>query len=688
MKNYTSEQIRNIAFLGHSGSGKSTLGEAMLFSHKHVDRMGKAEEHTLTADFDPEEKSRGMSINSSILPVETKDAKINIIDCPGNRDFIGEVLAATRVSEGVLLFLDATSGVEVGTEMAMERAEELELPVAAYVTKLDKENTDFKKTCDQITEMLDRKAVPFTLPIGTGDDISGVVDLTRKKAVTEVDGKVTMGDIPADMQETVDSFNEVIVEAAAEGDDELMEKFFEKGELTDEEISIGLHKAFLAGTFIPVFCGIPTKGVGVEPITHFIEASFPSPLEERGLEIKGSDEFQQVDPEGGFSAFVFKTLSDDFAGRLNFFKVMTGKFTTSTPLYNITQDHSEKIAHLMAPRGKKQEEVDELVAGDIGVVSKLSHTQTNDTLAEPKTEKQYAATTYPQRTTFIAIHAADSKDEDKIGVGIHTIIEQDPTLHIERDAEVHQTILSGMGEQHIDVAIARLKAKTKVDVVLEAPKVRYRETITKKAEGSYRHKKQSGGRGQFAEVHIRLEPCKDEEYKFTWSVFGGAIPTNFQSAIDRGAQMAMEKGILAGCRVVNVAVDCFDGKHHPVDSSDMAFQLATSQAFKQVTLKANPIILEPICDVTTTVPEANMGDVMGDVSQRRGRIQGSEAKGKKVVVKAQVPEGEMQTYAQQLRSMTGGRGVFEREFSHYEPVPGDVQKKIIEDAAKPEEEEA
>ncbi|MFP4381109.1 MAG: elongation factor G [Candidatus Sumerlaeia bacterium] len=687
MKEYTAENVRNVIFMGHSGTGKSTLGEAMLFANKNIERMGKTEDGNLTSDYDPEEVKRQMSINASLLPVETKTIKVNVLDCPGSRDFVGEILGCAHVAEGGIIFVDATSGIQVGTELAYEWADDMELPAAVFINKLDKENAKFQETLDALTETFGKNAVALTLPIGLEADLKGVADIIAGKAYDESDGKTTNMDMPADVKEQAEALRESIIEAAAEGDEALMEKYFEEGTLSDEEVATGLKKAFMERTFIPVFCGAASQGIGVKPLMDFLANSFPTPLEDAGLKLKGEeDKMQKVDPDGPFSAFVFRTVSDDFAGRLTFFKVMTGQMTAAMPLHNNTKDAGEKVSHILTVVGKKQEEVAHINAGDIGVVAKLTSTSTNDTLADPKNKIEYEPTHYPQRSSKKAVRAKSSQDEDKIGVGMHSLMEQDPTLHFERDPETQQSVLSGMGEQHIDIAISRLKAKTKVEVDLEQPRIRYRETVTKLADGKYRHKKQSGGRGQFAEVFMRVSPSEEEDYEFKWSVFGGAIPTNFQSAVDKGAQQAMEKGILAGNRVVGVLVDCYDGKHHPVDSSDMAFQIASSMCFRQTALEAGPIILEPIMNVVTTVPEANMGDVMGDVSQRRGKIQGQETKGKKVIVRAQIPESEMGTYAQNLRSMSGGRGSFEMEFSHYDPVPHDVQQKIIAESKQEEEE--
>ena len=689
MREYTSENVRNVVFLGHSGTGKSTLAEALLFRQKHTERMGRAEDGNLASDYDAEEIKRRMSINATLLPVETKAVKINVLDCPGSRDFIGDILSCLRVAEGALIFVDAASGIQVGTELAMEWADDRNLPVAVFVNKLDKENADFGKICKALTETFGRKAVALSSPIGKNAGLTGVVDLINMKGSADKDGKAVVVEVPADLKAEAESQREQIVEAAAEGDDALMEKYFEEGSLTDEEVARGLKAAFVGRRFIPVFAGAAAGGIGIGPLLDFMEKSFPSPLEMPGLTVMDGEgtKMYPVKPDGPFAAFVYKTLSDDFAGRLTFFKVMSGKMTPAVPISNVARNKDEKVAHVLVLRGKKQEEVGHVHAGDIGVVAKLSVTGTNDTLAEPKSAIQFAPTVFPQRPSVVSIRAKSSTDEDKIGIGLHSLIEQDPTLHVERDSEIRQTILSGMGEQHLDVAVCRLRTKSKVEVDLAPPRIRYRETVTRKAEGMYRHKKQSGGRGQFAEVHMRISPNREADYEFKWTVFGGAIPTNYQGAVDKGAVMAMEKGIVAGYRLVGVTVDCHDGKYHAVDSSDMAFQIASSMALKQIALQAGPIILEPICDVTTTVPESQMGDVMGDISQRRGKILGTESRGHKVIVKAKVPEAELATYAQNLRSMTGGRGSYERAFSHYEPVPHELQQRIIEEAKKEKEAE-
>ncbi|MBN1867382.1 elongation factor G [Candidatus Sumerlaeota bacterium] len=690
MKEYTTENVRNVVLLGHSGSGKSTFVEAALYAQKHIERMGKTDEGNLTSDYDPEEVKRRVSINTTLLPVEVGNVKINLLDCAGSRDFIGDIKSAVHVAEGALIFVDAVAGIEVGTEFALEYCDEYGIPVMAFVNKIDKENAEFAKTCDAITEQLGRKAVALAVPIGSQSNLQGVVDIVRMKAVMEKGGKTTYGDVPAEMKDEVTAMREQIVEAAAEGDDALMERFFEQGSLSDEEVARGLKAAFIAKRFIPVFCGSATLGVGVEPVLEFLVNSFPTPFEMPGLAIADgeTEKHQPVKTDGPFTAFVYKTFSDDFAGRLTFFKVITGKLSTETPVYNFSRDKGEKISHILVARGKKHEEVAHIQAGDIGMVAKLNVTGTNDTLGETKTKTPlFVPTRMPQRPVKAAIRAKSKQDEDKISSGIHALIEQDPTLALTRDSETRQTLLEGMGDQHLDVAIQRLRSKSKVEIEMIEPKTRYRETVTKTAEGQYRHKKQSGGRGQFGEVFLRVSPASEgEEYEFKWSVFGGAIPTNYQSAVDKGAHAACDKGILAGYRVVNVCVDCFDGKHHPVDSSDMAFQIAASMGFQQIAAQAGPIILEPICIVTTTVPEQHMGDVMGDFSQRRGKIQGSDNVGKKVTVRALVPEAELQNYAQNLRSMTGGRGVYEREFSHYEPVPREIQDKIIEEHKRAKEE--
>ncbi len=687
MKLYATDQIRNVALAGHSGAGKTSLAEAMLYLHKGTDRLGRVEDGNTVSDYDPEEAKRDCSINASLVPIETKGHKINLLDIPGNRDFIGEIRNCFRAADSVLMTVDATAPVEGGLELAWDIADEFELPRAIFINRMDKERADFDKAIAALKSEFRANFVPVQLPIGAEKSFSGVVDLLRMKAVKDTPGKSTVEDVPADMADAAEEARAAVIEAAAEGDDALMEKFFADEQLTDEEIATGLQLAIAAGGVVPVLCGSAVKSTGVQALADFIGAALPSPTQGPGLTLEDGEK-QQVSPDGAVSAFVFRSVSDDFAGRLNFFKVMTGELKSDSQVLNRTTDKSERITHVLTICGKKNSNIEKLAAGDIGALSKLAATSTNDTLADASAKVKYAATSMPMPTCIMAISAKSKADEEKVGMGLHRLTEQDPTLNVRRESETSQTLLSGMGDTHLDVAVSRLKTQAKVDVELSIPRVAYRETITKKAQGQGKYKKQSGGRGQYGDCHVRFEPApRGEGFTFEWEVVGGVIPTKFTPAVEKGLVEALEKGLLSGCQMVDVKTACYDGTYHNVDSSEMAFKVAASLAFKNVCPNAGPIILEPILDVTIMAPETYMGDIMGDMNSRRGRIMGSEPQGSRIEIKAQVPQAEMFTYSRELRSMTQGRGSFEMVFTRYEQCPSDVQQKIIEDYQKRKEEE-
>jgi len=693
LKEYPTPKIRNVALAGHTSAGKTSLAEAVLHHLKVTDRLHRVDDHNSISDYDPEEQKRSTSINTSLLPVEYEGCKINFLDLPGYRDFIGEIKNGIRVSDTVLLVVDATGGVEVGMELVWEYADEYNLPRAAFINKLDKERASFEQAINKLKEEFGVNCVPLTLPVGSEDSFSGVIDLLRMKMVQETPTqKPKYAEIPDDMKEAAEAARAVLVEAAAEGDDSLIEKFLEDQPLTEEEVKRGLKQAFLDGRFMPVLCGAALKEIGIVPLLDFIVSMVPAPDERPALPAHKPDSDEKVErpisAEGPFSAYVFKTVSDDYAGRLSFFKILSGELTGDTIVFNPAKRRDERISHLLVVRGKKQEEVHKLVAGDIGAVAKLAETATSDTLCTREDPVVYEPTALPPRTYSMAVVTRSKADEEKVGMAMHRLIEQDPTLEIRRDPEIRQTIISGMGDTHLDVAVSRMRTMAKLEIDLEKPRVPYHETITKRGQGSYRHKKQTGGRGQFAEVHLKLEPLPEgSDFEFEWQVVGGNIPTKFQPSVEKGIREAMERGIIAGYRAVDIKAICYDGKHHEVDSSDLAFQIASSMGFRQIAQECNPIILEPIYNLTVTVPEAYMGDIMGDISGRRGKILGTESKGRKTVVKAQVPLAEMFTYTQDLRSMTQGRGTFEMTFSHYERVPADLQAKIVEEAARRREEE-
>ncbi len=694
MKEYETSQIRNVALGGHTSAGKTSLAEALLHHLKVTDRLLRVDEGNTMSDYDPEEIRRKTSINTTILPVEYAGCKINVLDLPGYRDFIGEIKNGVRVADTLLLVVDGVSGAEVGTELLWELADEYDLPRVAFVNKLDKERASFSKAVESLKDTFGINCVPLTLPVGQEASFSGVVDLLRMKLVKETPTeKPQYLDIPADMTDAATAARAALIEAAAEGDDTLTEKYLNDEPLSESEIVRGLKLAFIERRFLPVLCGGALKEIGLAPLLDFIVTTVPAPHERKALPAHKVDNPEEpveltIDAEGPLAAYVFKTVADDYAGRLSFFKVYSGSISSDSTVLNPGQRKEERIGHLLIVRGKKQEDVHRLRAGDIGAVAKLSATYTADTLCAPDKPVLFVPTVLPPRTYMRGVAAKSKADEEKVGLAMHRLIEQDPTLSIRRDPEIRQTIISGMGDTHLDVAVSRMRTMSKIEIELEPPRVPYHETITRKGEGMYRHKKQTGGRGQFAEVHMRLEPLPEgSPFEFEWQVVGGNIPTKFKPSVEKGIIEAMERGALAGYKAVDIKAICYDGKHHEVDSSDMAFKIAAIMAFREIAQKCNPIILEPIYNLAVTVPEGNMGDIMGDLSGRRGRILGTESKGRKVVIKAQVPLAEMFTYTQDLRSMTQGRGMFEMTFSHYERVPAEIQAKIVEEAAKRKEEE-
>ncbi|MBN1517441.1 elongation factor G [Candidatus Sumerlaeota bacterium] len=691
MKDYESTQIRNISLNGHMSCGKSTLAEAMLLQTKAIDRMGKTEDGSLTSDYTAEEQKHQHSLYAAVLPVEYKKIKVNVLDCPGSRDFIGDIKPCVWAADMMLIVLDAAAGFEVGSELAFELSKEYSKPVSIFINKMDKENADFQSCLAQIEEHTGLTPIPVCLPIGAHQNFKGLVDLLRMKAIYAKSGaKPAIEDIPAEMADEAQAARAALIEAAAEGNEAIMEKFLDDQPLSDEEIYTGLRQVAQERRFIPVICGTATQCIGVEMLLGYLELCAPNPLEARPVEaLKGGEIIEQkCSPDGSYSAFVFRSTSDPFLGKVNYIKVITGAVKSDSSVYNVNKDKDERIGNLLAFRGKKSENIAALSAGDICAIVKLDVTSTNDTFAEESAKIKYPAIKLAKPTVMRAIVAHNKTDEDKVGMAIGRILETDVGLKLDRNAETKQNVLCGMGETHLHVALERLEAMTNVKVNLVIPRVPYRETITKPASGMYRHKKQSGGRGQFGEVHLNLEPSKEGEgFVFEWKVVGGNIPTNYNTSVEKGVVSAMERGIVAGYQVVDVKVACFDGKYHAVDSSDMAFQLASSMAFREIAHNAGPIIMEPIVDVTVLCPEDNMGDIMGSISSKRGRPLGSESQGHNTIVKAQVPMSEMFDFGRELRSMTQGRATFEMEFSHYERVTPEIQAKIVDEYEKAKEAE-
>ncbi|MBI1290828.1 elongation factor G [bacterium] len=690
MKVYQTSQIRNVALAGHSGAGKTSLAEALLHANGLIERKGSVSAGTTASDYDPIEKSRRSSVNATLIPIELPEHKINLMDCPGYRDFLGEIKNAIRISEMCLLVVDAETGVEVGTEFAWAFAHEYDIPIAVVVNRMDMPRADFAKVLESVDRAFEAHTIPVTIPIGQGADFRGVIDLLDMKAVYDQDGKKRVEEIPADMLEEAKAARRALVEAAAEGDDELTEHFLDHDSLTDEELRLGLREDMQAGRFIPVVCASAEKEIGLAALVHFLIEECPTPDQRGGFRAyakaddpSGAVQKRAMNPDEPFSAFVFKTVNDDFAGRLSFFKVVTGNVTGDCPIVNMRGGETMKAGHVFAIRGKQNIPVERLMTGDIGVFAKLNGVHTGDTLIDPReTPVRYVPTQIPPPTVAVSLQAHNKSEEDKISLAIHRLLDTDPTLKLERDSLLQQTILSGMGETHIDVAVERLRAQAKIAIDVLPPRVQYRETITRPARGQGKFKKQSGGRGQYGDCWIKMEPAeRGAGFSFSWDVVGGVIPTNYQSSVLKGIEESLRRGILAGYPVVDIKVSCYDGTYHAVDSSDMAFSVAASMAFKQVAPNAGPVILEPIMTVSVTAPEQYMGDILGYLTQHRGRIAGSEQEeGHRVHVTALVPQGEMATFSRDLRSLTQGRSIFTSSFSHYEPCPPAIQEKVVRDS--------
>ena len=682
MKTYSTDMIRNVALLGHSSSGKTTLTEAALFATGVTKRQGRVDDGNTMSDFDKEEISRGVSIGTTSIPLEWNNIKFNLLDTPGYFDFIGEMYGAKRASEGSVLIVDASSGIEVGTEKAWKNLEKYETPRIIFVNKMDKEDINFQELLSTLKEELGDKIVPFTLPIGKGENFKGFIDILSGIAY-EYDGiKRKTIELTEEQKNEMESIKEVLMEKIAESDEELLEKYFEGEEFTDEEISKGLKTSVANAELVPVLVGSAEKAIGADFLLETIEKYIPSPKEivsVTGLK-DGEEVTRKIDPNEPFSAIVFKTIIDPFVGKLTLFKVISGKITKDTELYNPTKDKIEKLGGLFVIRGKEQIEVSEIVAGDIGATAKLHYTQTGDCLCDKDDETLYEKIKYPQPTLFLAVIAKAKGDEEKIGSALHKLMDEDPTFVIERNSETKQLLIGGQGNMQLTVIVDKLKNNFGVDVDLVNPRIAFRETIRGTSSVQGKHKKQSGGAGQYGDVHIKFEPC-EEDFIFEENVFGGAVPRNYFPAVERGIRDSLESGVVAGYPVVKIKATLFDGSYHAVDSNEMAFRIAASMAFKKGMEQANPILLEPIVKVEIIIPDNYLGDVMGDMNKRRGRILGMEQQSDGTQkVDAEAPHSEMFEYAIDLRAMTQARGSFTMEFLRYEEVPSNIAEKIIADA--------
>ncbi len=677
MKEYTTESIRNIALAGHGSTGKTMMTEAFLHFTGVTTRLGKVEDGNTVSDFDDEEIRRRLSLYTSLIPIEYRGAKLNLLDTPGYTDFVGEMISALSVADGAMILLDSVGGVEVGTEIAWRYCDQFDLPRAVIINKMDRDNANYQKVLEEIGQFSDIRLLPVQLPWGERLDFQGVIDLISMKAYP-ADGKEAQ-DIPAELAEAAEEARMTLVEAAAESDEELMEKYFEAGDLTQEEILQGLRAAVRNRNFVPVLVAAAGNEKGLRSLLDFMVDVMPAPQDMPPRTAEGPNGEEELTPsdDGPLAAYIWKTTADPFVGKQTFFRVISGVVQADARLWNAKKGVEERMASLSVMRGKEAIQVKKIHAGDIGVVAKLTETATGDTLSEKSHPLTLPVPEYPNALYRVAVFPKTQADSAKITPSLTRLCEEDMTLSWFNEPATGQTILQGMGDQHIDVAIRRAESKFQVGLRVEEPRVPYREGITKKGTAMYRHKKQTGGSGQFGEVHMTIEPYEEGDFDMTWDVFGGAISQSFEPAIRKGILNVMKEGVIAGYPMSNVKVSIFDGKEHPVDSKPVAFEIAAREAFKLAVQQAGPVLFEPIMTVRITIPEENMGDVMGDLNTRRGRMQGSEAESGRTTIIAQAPLAEMQRYTSTLRSLTGGRGYFTMEFSHYEIVPKHLAENII-----------
>ncbi|HEY4003547.1 MAG TPA: elongation factor G [Candidatus Xenobia bacterium] len=687
MKKYATSEIRNVGLYGHGGTGKTSLCEAMLYTTGATERLGRVDDGNTVSDYDPDEVKRKISLYASVAPCEWKNHKINVIDTPGFLDFMGDVVGSMAVVEAAVLTVAAPAGVEVGMERAWELAESRSLPRLIIINKMDKENADFAKCVAGIRDKLSATAVPVQLPIGAADHFKGIVDLVDMVAYTfDAKGQAVKADVPKDMEADVKEARARLVEQAAEGDDELTMKYLEEENLAQEEVVRGLQLGVAQGRIFPILAGAAFKNIGASLLMDAIARYVPSP-DKRG-KVSGTNpktgqtETRDVSATGHFAGLVWKTTADPYVGKLNLVRVWTGTFKPDMTYYNAAKERDEKVGPIFSMRGKHQENVTEAPAGDLVTVAKLADTTTGDTLCDKDHPFVLPKPAFPEPVINMAVFPKSKGDEDKLSAGLHRLTDEDPTFHTRRDTETRETIISGLGELHLEVSTERLKRKFGVDVSLDVPKVPYKETIrgTIKIEG--KHKKQTGGHGQFGHVWLELEPLeRGKMFEFVDHIVGGVVPRNFIPSVEKGVRSQMEEGVLAGFPVVDIKVTLYDGSYHSVDSSDMAFQLAGRLAMKEGARKAQPVLLEPIMHVEVMVPDHFMGDVIGGLNSKRGRISGMEPQARGMqLVKGLVPLAEMLRYSIDLRSITQGRGTFHMTFSHYEEVPPQITDHIVASA--------
>ncbi|MGI6706342.1 MAG: elongation factor G [Clostridia bacterium] len=692
MKAYQTKQIRNIGIIGHGGEGKTTLTEAILYSAGAIDRFGRVEDGTTTTDYDSEEIKRQISISAAVAPIEWKNHKINIIDVPGYFDFIGEMYGALTAADGAIIVIGAVSGVAVGTEKAWDYCKEKEIPRMFFVNQMDRENADYFKVLDELKDKYGTAIAPLQVPIMAGGAFKGYVDILNMTAWEFAGKQPKETSIPDDLMDRVESIREMIVEAAAENDDDLLEKYFSGEELSNEEIRLALRKGIVSADVVPVLCGSALDNAGIQALMDNILEFMPSP-EDRpamvGTNPKSKDMEERIaDEKAPFSAQVFKTVADPFVGKLSLFRVFSGTLTTDMSLYNSNKEKTEKINNIFVMRGKKQTAVDKLVAGDIGAIAKLQVTMTGDTICDSAAPIVFDQITFPEPSISLAVNAKNQGEEEKVFTGLYRLEEEDPSFRLEKNTETGDTLISGLGELHIEVITKKLQNKFGVEVVLTDPKIPYRETIRKSVKAEGKHKKQSGGHGQYGHCWIEFEPITDgsADFEFVDKIVGGVVPKQYIPAVEKGLRESMEHGVLAGYPVVGIRCTLYDGSYHSVDSSELAFKIAASLAFKKGCAEADPVLLEPIYRVEVTIPDEYMGEIIGDLNRRRGRILGMNPIDGLQQVIAEVPLAEMFKYATDLRSMTQARGSFTMTFERYEEVPAQNAAKIIEQAKREMEE--
>jgi elongation factor G len=682
MKEYAIENIRNVALIGHGSTGKTSLAEAMLFAAKAITRLGRVDDGTTTSDFDPDEIRRNISVNLSILPCEWEGTKLNVLDTPGYADFVGEVKCGLRAADAALMVVCAASGVQVGTEYAWAYADERNLPRLLFINRMDRENADFFQTLSQLQAMFGQKCVAFQMPIGAQTAFQGVVDLLSMKAYLGEKGEER--EVPEELVEQAASLREKLVEAAAETDDALVTKYLEGEELSEEELRRGLRAGVAAGSIVPVLTGSAAKNVAVSLLMDALSRYLPSP-KDLPVEVQNGEPLA-ADPKGPLATLVFKTSADPYVGRLTYFRVYSGVLKADSQVWNANKEAAERIGPLFFIRGKGQEQIERVVAGDIGAVAKLAETSTGDTLCSRERPIVLPGISFAEPAFSGAVSPKTKADLDKMGNALSRIVEEDPTLRVTRNHDTGETILSGLGDSHVEVAVEKIRRKFGVDLELATPKVPYKETITAGGSAEYTHKKQTGGHGQYARVAIQIEPLpRGSGFEFVDKIVGGVVPRQYITSVEKGVIEAMGDGVLAHYPLIDFRATLYDGKDHPVDSSDIAFKIAAAMALKKGAQDAHPVLLEPIMNMQIIVPEANTGDVMSDLNGKRAKVLGMTPQGSQTVIEALAPLAEVQHYAADLRSMTQGRGTYSMQFSHYEEVPAHVAQRIIDQAQKEKE---